>query len=132
MVRTAFVPLSVRENRSLSSNQIKLHVGSNFDAVAERVAAAWHRAEGGADVHEHRVTFLSWESVLSVRTAKPYELLRHLRQHPVNSVAALARDIARDYKRLHQDVAALAGIGLIERDGGLRAPFDEIQTTISI
>jgi predicted transcriptional regulator len=46
----------------------------------------------------------------------------------VRSAAA----IGRDYKRVHEDVEALAEISLIERDHELRAPFDQIQTTISI
>ena len=111
---------------------ITLHVGENFDAVARRVANAWHRAERGEDVHEHHVTFASWEALSSVMTKKRYELLRYVRHHPVRSVAALARNIGRDYKRVHQDVEALTEIGLIERGHGLRAPFDQIQTTISI
>ena len=111
---------------------ITLHVGENFDTVARRVANAWHRAERGEDAHEHHVTVASWEAISSVMTKKRYELLRYVRHHPVRSVAALARDIGRDYKRVHEDVEALTEIGLIERDHGLRAPFDQIQTTISI
>ena len=114
---------------------ITLHVGENFDTVARRVANAWHRAERGEDVHEHHVTFASWEALASVMTKKRYELLRYVRRHPVRSVAALARNIGRDYKRVHEDVEALTEIGLIERGvglRGLRAPFDQIQTTISI
>ena len=111
---------------------IALHVGEDFDTVAKRVTDAWHRAERGEDVHEHHVTFASWEALSSVMTKKRYELLRYVRRHPVRSIAALARDIGRDYKRVHEDVEALAKIGLIERDHELRAPFDQIQTTISI
>ena len=118
--------------KARSKKEITLHVGENFDTVARRVANAWHRAERGEDVHEHHVTFASWEAVASVMTKKRYELLRYVRHHPVRSVAALARSVGRDYKRVHEDVEALAKIGLIERDRGLRAPFDQIQTTISI
>jgi predicted transcriptional regulator len=115
-----------------NKKEIKLHVGENFDTVAKRVADAWHRAERGEEVHEHHVTFVSWKAISSVMTEKRYELLRYVRHHPVRSIAALARDIGRDYKRVHEDVEALAEIGLIERDRGLRAPFDQIRATISI
>jgi len=118
--------------KKLSRKEIKLHVGEGFDAVAQRVADAWHRAARGEDVQEHHVTFASWEAISSVMTEKRFELLRYIRRHPARSVAALARDIGRDYKRVHEDVEALAEIGLIERDQGLRAPFDQIQATISI
>jgi len=55
-----------------------------------------------------------------------------VRRHPARSVAALVRHIGRDYKRVPQDMEALAEIGLTPRDQGLRAPFDQIQATISI
>jgi predicted transcriptional regulator len=50
-------------------------------------------------------------------------------------VAALSRAVKRDYKRVHEDVEALAKAGLIEREAigtALIAPYDTIHTTISI
>lgn len=119
-------------SKKLRRGEIKLHVGEGFDAVAGRVADAWHRSERGEDVHERHVTFVSWRAISSVMTEKRYELLRYVHRHPARSVAALARDVGRDYKRVHEDVEALARIGLIERDHGLQAPYDQIQATISI
>ncbi len=66
-------------------------------------------------------------------TDRRYELLRHLHGHPAPSIRALARDLGRDFKRVHADVAALEAIGLIERDEGmLRADYDEIRAAILI
>lgn len=66
-------------------------------------------------------------------TDRRYELLRHLHSHPAPSIRALARDLGRDFKRVHADVAALEAIGLIERDEGmLRADYDEIRAAILI
>ena len=121
--------------KAIVKRELGIHVGENFPTVAARVAKAWRRAEHGEDVRERHVTFATWEALSAVMTPKRYELLRYVRLHPARSVAALARDIGRDYKRVHEDVAALTGIGLIERGigiAGLRAPFDQIQTTISI
>jgi predicted transcriptional regulator len=112
--------------------KIEVHVGGDFDAVARRVAAAWHRAEGGEEVQEDHITFASWEAISRIMTEKRYELLRHLRRHPASSVAALAREIRRDYKRVHEDVEVLEQAGLIERGEGLRMPFDRIEATIHI
>jgi len=114
------------------SRKVKIHVGEGFDAVAKRVATSWKRAAAGRDVHEHHVTFVSLEALAGVMTKKRYELLRYLRHHPMRSVAALAREIGRDYKRVHEDVTALAEIGLIERDHGVSAPFDTIEATIRL
>lgn len=108
-------------------------MGESFDAMAKRVAEAWHRAETGEAVHEDHVTFASWEALSRVMTGKRFELLRHLHRQPATSVAELARVLKRDYKRVHEDVDALVGIGLIERDEqGLSAEYDEIRTIIAI
>jgi predicted transcriptional regulator len=66
-------------------------------------------------------------------TSKRFELLRHLRRNPAASVAALARSLGRDYKRVHEDVDALESAGLIERDeSGLHADYDQIRTIIAL
>jgi predicted transcriptional regulator len=118
------------------SRSLKIHVGGGFDAVARRVARAWHRAERGrtgrAAAEEH-LTFVSWVALAKAMTEKRLELLRRLHRRPAKSVAALARGLRRDYKRVHQDVAALEAAGLIARGrGGLRADYDEIRTVIAL
>ena len=66
-----------------------------------------------------------------VLTGKRMEMLRHLRRHPAPSVLALARSLGRDYRRVHDDVEALAGAGLIEKDDrGVRTEFDVLHTDI--
>lgn len=106
------------------------------DALAQAgadVIAAWKAAEAGEAVEPtDRLYFDSWEALCAVLTPKRYELLRHLRQQPAEGVRALARDLNRDVKRVHEDVTALAELGLIERhpDGRLSMPHDEIASTI--
>lgn len=109
-------------------------VGGSLEDAARRVSEAWHRVERGEDVEpEDNVTFISWSGLAAVMTDKRHELLRHLRRHPAPSLRALARELGRDYKRVHADVAALQSIGLVERDkAGLHAEFDEIRTVIAV
>lgn len=115
------------------SRKLQVHVGEGIDAVAGRVADAWHRAERGEAVAEDHLTFVSWEALARVMTAKRFALYRHLHRQPAASVAALARELARDYKRVHEDVEALTAARLIERDSaGLRAGYDEIRTVIAL
>lgn len=115
------------------SRNVRIHVGETFEAIAKRVSKAWHRAERGEDVHEDHVTFHSWEALAKVMTTKRFELLRQLHREPAASVAALARQLGRDYKRVHADVEVLAAAGLVERDAaGLRADYDEIRTIIAL
>jgi predicted transcriptional regulator len=107
-------------------------VGGSLREAAARVARVWHQAERGEPVEaEDTITFTSWSALAAVMTEKRYALLRHLHQHPAASIRALAREVGRDYKRVHEDVAALEAIGLIERDGDrLRADYAEIRASI--
>lgn len=115
------------------SKKLQIHVGEDFDAVAKRIAKAWRKAERGEDVHEDHLTFVSWDSLAKVMTSKRFELLRHLHRNPAVSVAALARSVGRDYKRVHEDVEMLTAAGLIERDDtGLHADYDQIRTVIAL
>lgn len=113
-------------------SDVKLHVGTAED-MAKRFAEAWHKAEQGQDVQESHLTFLDLDSLLAALTNKRMELLRHLHQQPARSVAALARGLGRDYKRVHEDVDALAQLGLIERDKTMvRVTVDEIQASLRL
>ncbi|WP_160005005.1 hypothetical protein [Rhizobium sp. 18055] len=115
------------------SKDIELHVGGSFDAAAGRFIDAWHRAEAGQPVAEDHLTFVDWAVFAHTMTAKRLELLRHLRSHPQTSIAALAKSLKRDYRRVHEDVDILSRAGLIERDAqGLRAGYAEIRTVIAL
>lgn len=117
----------------MSDKEIHIHVGENFDAMAKRVADAWHRAEKQEAVCERHISFVGWDMLASVMTNRRYELLRYVKHHPVESVAALARAIHRDYKRVHEDVSALENIGLLQRQNGkLFAGYDRIESSISL
>lgn len=105
-----------------------------LERAAAEVAAAWKAAEAGQAVEQptDRLYFVSWAALCAVLTPKRYALLRHLSATPAASIRALARDLKRDIKRVHQDVTALEELGFIERDenGGLTVPVDEITSTI--
>lgn len=113
--------------------KLNIHVGGRFADSKRRVLDAVARAKAGGAVHEDHVTFASWEALAGIMTTKRFALLRHLRRHPEASIAALARSLKRDYKRVHADVEALIAAGLIERgETGLRAGYDEIRAQIAL
>lgn len=97
----------------------KLVVGGSLAEDAAAFVSAWHRAEKGAKVREHVLSFESWEGLARVMTGERYRLLRHLHAQPQPSVSALARGLARPYRRVHEDVKVLEEAGLIMRDGGM-------------
>lgn len=113
---------------------LELHVGYDPQSTKRRVIEALRRAEAGEPIGESHVTFESWDGLIRVVTGKRLELLRRLHDHPAASVAALARSLGRDYKRVHEDVEILTTAGLIERDqaGNLRTAYDEIRASIAL
>jgi predicted transcriptional regulator len=107
-------------------------VGGSFDESIERVIDAVRRVDRGEDIEAQRtVSFANWSALAAVMTDKRYALLQHLRAQPAVSIRALARDLGRDFKRVHGDVNALAAAGLVEHDErGWRVDWDEIHTVI--
>lgn len=114
-------------------SKLDIHVGGSFADSRRRLLEAVTRAGRGEAVAEDHVTFESWEALAAVMTPKRIALIRHLHRHPQASVAALARSLGRDYKRVHEDVEALAAAGLVERaEGLLTAGYDEIRARIAV
>ena len=61
-------------------------------------------------------------------TERRWALLHSLQGQGPMSVRELARRVARDVRRVHDDVEALAELGLVERteSGGVLCPFDAV------
>jgi predicted transcriptional regulator len=110
----------------------QVHVGSLQD-MGKRFVSAWRRAELGEQVSETHATFLDLETMLATLSPRRLELLKHVRQHGATNTRELAAAIGRDYKNVHQDVAALETAGLLLRDGRkLSAPWDEVQASVAL
>jgi predicted transcriptional regulator len=62
-------------------------------------------------------------------TPKRWELIEVLQRGGPLGVRALARELGRDVKRVHEDAHKLVEIGLVEKDavGKLSVPFAEIR-----
>ena len=114
---------------------LSIHIGESLEQIGARVIDAVRRSEAGEEVSENHLTFDSFETLARVLTPKRLELLRHLHRHPAASVRALAQQLGRDYRRVHEDVEALANAGLIDRPDhgtGLSAPWDVIETRLAL
>ena len=117
----------------MSNKDINIHIGGNFDDAQKRITDAWHRVENGEDVNEHHITFANWDLLAHVMTEKRYELLRHIHKHPAESIASLAREVHRDYKRVYEDVHILESAGLLDRRAGmLCADYNIINSSIQL
>lgn len=110
----------------------QVHVDS-LEHMGRRFVDAWHRAEAGEQVDEAHVTFLDLETMLSTLSPRRLQLLRQVHRQSVDSTRDLAAALGRDYKNVHQDVAALEAVGLLVRDGRkLAAPWEEVQASVSL
>jgi predicted transcriptional regulator len=110
--------------------KLEIHVGDALEDTGRRFIDAWRRLENGKKVREQHVSFESLEGLLSLLTPKRWELLKYVDDHPVRSIRALSVQLKRDYRRVHDDVEALAAAGLLERDGRVvRADYDGIDST---
>lgn len=113
-------------------SKVQVHVDSLED-MGKRFVSAWKRAEAGEPVDEQHVTFFNLEALLQTLSPKRLALLKVVRRSPHPSVAALARHLGRDYKRVHKDVDALVTTGLLMRDDqGVHTEFDELHATLSL
>jgi predicted transcriptional regulator len=116
-------------------SEVNVHVGYDKGALKDRVLSSIARAEAGDTSSESHITFESWDGLAQALSKQRLALLRrvHLQQRML-TIAALARGLGRDYKRVYEDVSILEQAGLIRRQKGglLEAVFDEIKTAIDL
>jgi predicted transcriptional regulator len=81
-----------------------------------------------------RVYFHDFKTLLRYITPKRLVLLEELHKNGPMSVNALAKLLKRSYKNVHDDVAALETVGLIERDEQRKVCvlWNEIETTLKL
>lgn len=103
---------------------------------AQEFVKAWHGAEAGEPAEEpvERLYFQDLATLLQVLTSRRLELLKELHGIGPESVSALAKRLARDYKNVHTDVQALERVGLLVRtpDRRLSAPWAKVVAEIRL
>jgi predicted transcriptional regulator len=101
------------------ANNLHIHIGGSFSADSDRILLAADRAERGEVVEpESHISFENWSTFFHIMTPTRIELLQYINSlGTVRSIRALAQGLARDYRRVHDDVTALVGAGLVEKRG---------------
>lgn len=105
-----------------------------FDDVTERFAAL----DRGKEIDPlFRVTFQREEDLQRLLSAKNIQLLRSIARKSPESIRALARDVGRDIRQVHDNLTELETYGLvnIEEKGRAKRPsvwYDNIEIEVPI
>jgi predicted transcriptional regulator len=109
-------------NMKRAKEKLEIHVGDSLEETGHRFIEAWHG--------ERHLSFKSLEGLLSLLTLKRWQLLKFVHRNPVPSIRALSVELRRDYRRVHDDVEALARAGLLQREGrAVRADYNVIESS---
>jgi predicted transcriptional regulator len=105
------------------------------DAAVLREAGAafadvWRKGKPAPDLF----TFSSPAQLFSVLSPRRWALIERLQRIGAVSLRGLARDLGRDVKRVHEDVAILLDWGLIERtdDRKIIVPYSVIHADFDL
>ena len=121
-----------------NKRELQVHIGDTLDDMGRRFVDAWHRAGRGELTQENaerHVGFETLETFSRILTPRRLELPRHVHRQPARSIRALAIALGRDYRRVHEDIEALAQAGLLDRDEqGLHADYEtfRIETRVAL
>jgi len=110
--------------------RIRRDVDAAIGEMGKRFTTAWKTGRSSAQVF----TFESPAALFRVLTPKRWELVERLQALGPTSVRGLARALERDVKRVHEDVAALCEIGLIDKTerGKVHVPFSVIEADFAL
>lgn len=111
-----------------------IQIRRDDDAILREAGAAfvdaWRTGKSVSDL----LTFSSPAQLFSVLSPKRWELIEKLQALGAISLRGLARELGRDVKRVHADVAVLLEWGLVARnaDRKLVVPYDVIHADFDL
>lgn len=112
----------------------KIRIQRDDDAAlkmaADGFAAAWKTGRQ----QDHVFSFSSPEQLFTVLTPKRWTLIETLQKLGPSTYHALAAELSRDIKRVHEDAAALIEWGLVAVDTGdrIHVPYDVIHADFDL
>jgi predicted transcriptional regulator len=105
-----------------------IHIRKASDGLTAARVGFLSTWKSGKYTGEH-FDFESPAALFRILTPKRWELIERLQHTGPIGVRALARELERDVRRVHDDATAMIEYGLVEitPDGKLCVPFDEIR-----
>ena len=108
---------------------------SSLDDALDRFEAAWHLASGRAAPASLAVlSFSGLPLLLKNLTPARWELIKQLKATGPSTIFALAKQLQRNYKNVHTDVARLLELDLLERapDGRVGVPWQAVRAELRL
>lgn len=112
-----------------SSQVLHVSVGETLEQAAERAANTLQALQDGRPVSPYfGISFGEVGQLLGTFTPRRWELIAALREAGPLTIAALARQLGRNYKNVHSDVAQLIEWMAVVRhdDGQVSVPWTQI------
>ena len=116
------------------SKKLYVRVSAPDDAL-DRFEAAWHLASGRAAPAPLAVlSFANLPLLMKNLTPARWELIKQLKASGPSRIFALAKQLQRDYKNVHTDVARLLELDLMERapDGRVGVPWQAVRAELRL
>jgi predicted transcriptional regulator len=112
---------------------LTVSVASIEESFARAMEAA-ERIDAGEGYQGEYRTFGTLPQLFELFTPRRWALISKLKQVGPSSLRGLARELGRDVKRVHEDVAALLEERIIERNerGQLTIPFKTISISVKM
>ena len=110
--------------------QIRKDDASVLREAGAAFESAWNTGEPASDLF----TFASPAQLFTVLSPRRWNLIERLQAVGAISLRGLARELGRDVKRVHEDVAILLDWGLVERTAArkLVVPYDRIHADFDL
>jgi len=111
-----------------------LRIGRDADRALADMGRRFTQAWKSGRQQAHVFSFESPAALFRTLSPKRWELLERLQEIGPTSVRGLARALARDVKRVHEDVALLIDVGLVTRTetGKVKVPYSVIHADFDL
>ncbi len=108
---------------------------SSFEETLDHFKQIWDQIEQGEEIIGAPLEIISFESaklLMKILSPRRLDLLQLLHIRGKSTVRTLAKELARDFDNVQEDVKALHHVGLILQDstGKYFMPWDKIVTEI--
>ena len=116
-------------------SKLVITVGETVETANRRLFENVRRAKAGEPVEvETRINFADAKTMFTMLNGNRFDVLAFVADHHPRSINAIATGLGRGFRRVHEDVQALLGLGLIDRqdNGALSVGFNPGMLSVEV